>query len=98
MSLCFRERFLPSISGRALEVKGWKVKFLKLNLEIEREAQELLMQMAREKRADVLLISKQYKWYKNSAWYQIASKTASIRVCNPEYSIRDSLETDAGFV
>ena len=28
---------MPSVSGRALEVEGWEVKFLQLNLERGRE-------------------------------------------------------------
>ena len=46
-----------------------KVKFLQLNLGRGKEAQNLLMQTARERKADVLLISEQHKWSENSAWY-----------------------------
>ena len=56
------------------------------------------MHSARERGADVLLISEQYKWSKNSAWYQDASRRAEILVCNPDYGIGDFLETDAEFV
>ena len=63
-----------------------------------KEPQDLLMQSARERRADVLLISEQHKWSENSAWYQDASRRAGILVCSPDLSIGDSLETDAGFV
>ena len=63
-----------------------------------KEAQNLLMQTARERRADVLLISEQHKGSKNSAWYQDASRRAGILVCSPDLSIADFLETDAGFV
>ena len=52
----------------------------------------------RERRADVLLISDQYKWSENSAWYQDASRRAEILVCSPDLSIGDFLETDAVFV
>ena len=34
---------------------------------------------------------------RNSAWYQDASRRAGILVCSPDLSIRDFLETDAGF-
>ena len=47
---------LPNIKGGAPEVEGWKVKFLQLNLGRGKEAQNLLMQTAEERRADVLLI------------------------------------------
>ena len=47
---------MPNIQGGAPEVEGWKVKFLQLNLGRGKEAQNLLMQTARERGADVLLI------------------------------------------
>ena len=74
------------------------MKFLQLNLERGKEAQNLLMQTARERRADVLLISEQHKWSENSAWYQDASRRAGILVCSLDLNIADFLETDAGFV
>ena len=45
------------------------MQFLQLNLGRGKDTQDLLMQTAREREADVLLISEQYKWSKNSAWY-----------------------------
>ena len=89
---------MPNIQGGAPEVEGWKVKLLQLNLGRGKEAQNLVMQTARERRADVLLISEQRKWFENSAWYQDASKRAGILVCSPDLSIGDFMETDAGFV
>ena len=89
---------MPNIQGGAPEVEGWKVKFLQLNLGRGKEAQNLLMQTARESRADVMLISGQHKWSENSAWYQDASRRAGILVCSPDLSIGDFLETDTGFV
>ena len=86
------------IQGGAPEVEGLKVKFLQLNLGRGKVAQNLLMQTAREKRDDVLLISEQHKWSENSAWYQDASRRAGILVCSPDLSIAGFLETDAGFV
>ena len=74
------------------------MKFLQLNLGRGKDAQDLLMQTARERGADVLLISEQYKWSENSAWYQDASMRAGILVCNPDLGVGDFLETDAGFV
>ena len=74
------------------------MKFLQLNLGRGRDAQDLLIQTAREKRADALLISEQYKWSENSAWYQDASRRAVILVCSPHLSIGDFLESNAGFV
>ena len=56
------------------------------------------MQTARERGADVLLISEQHKWSENSAWHQDASRRAGILVYSPDLSIADFLETDAGFV
>ena len=56
------------------------------------------MQTVRERGANVLLISEQHKWSEQSAWYQDASRRAGILVCSPDLSIRDFLETNAGFV
>ena len=56
------------------------------------------MQTARERGADVLLISEQHKWSENSDWYQDAARRAGILVCSPHLSIGDFLETDARFV
>ena len=55
------------------------------------------MQTARERGADVLLMSEQHKWSENSALYQDASQRAGIVVCSPGLSIGDFLESDAGF-
>ena len=74
------------------------MKFLQLNLGRVKEAQNLLMQTAKERGADVLLISEQHKWSENSAWYQDASRRAGILVCSPDLSIGDFLKTDVGFV
>ena len=46
------------------------MKFLQPNLGRGKEAQNLLMQTDKEKGADVLPISEQHKWSKNSASYQ----------------------------
>ena len=56
------------------------------------------MQTARERGANVLLISGQQKWSANSTWYENASRRDEILVFSPDLSIRDFLETDAGFV
>ena len=56
------------------------------------------MQTARERRADVLFISKQHNSCENSAWYQNVSRRTGILVCNPDLSIEDFLKTDVGFV
>ena len=74
------------------------MKFLQLNLGRGKDGQDLLMQTAREKGADVLLISEQHKWSENSSWFQNASRRAGILVCNPDLSVGDFLESDAGFV
>ena len=74
------------------------MKFLRLNLGRGRDAQDLLMQTAREREADELLISEQYKWSENSSWFQDASRRAGILVCSPDLSVGDFLESDAGFV
>ena len=71
---------------------------MQLNLGRGKKAQNLLMQTARERGADLLLISEQHKWSENSAWYQDASRRAGILVCSPDLGIGDFLETDAGLV
>ena len=50
-----------------MEVERQELKFLQLNLGRGKDAQDLLMQTAKERGADELLISEQYKWYDNSA-------------------------------
>ena len=65
--------------------------FLQLNLGRGKDTQDLLMQTARERRADILLISEQYKWSEKSCWYQNASRRAGILVCCPDLSIGNSL-------
>ena len=95
---CVRERLLPGIPGRGSEVERQELKFLQLNLGRGKDAQDLLMQASRERGADVLLISEQYKWSENSAWYQDASRRADILVFNTDLGVGDFLETDAGFV
>ena len=64
-------------SRRASEIERQELKFLQLNLGREKDAQDPLMQTARERRADVLLISEQYKCSENSAWYQDATRRAA---------------------
>ena len=79
-------------------VERQEVKFLQLNLGRGRDAQDLLMQTARERGVDVLLISEQYKWSENSSWFQDASRGVGILVCSPDLSVGDFLESDEGFV
>ena len=62
-----RWRLLSGVLAIASEVERLEVKFLQLNLGRGKDAQGLLMQTARERGADVLLISEQYKWSENSA-------------------------------
>ena len=88
---------MPNIQGGAPEVEEWKVKFLQVNLGRGKEAQNLLVQTARQRRADFLLISEQHKWTDNCAWYQGASRRAGILVCRADLSIGDFL-IDSGFV
>ena len=76
----------------------WKVKFQQFNLGRGNGTQDLLMQTALERRADVSLKIEQYKWSKNSAWYQDALRRAGILVCSPELSIEDFPETDTSFI
>ena len=74
------------------------MKFLQLNLGSSKDAQGPLMQIARERGSDVLLISEQYIWSDNSACYQDASRRAGILVCSLHLSVGDFLESDAEFV
>ena len=62
-------RLLFGLPGRASEVERQELKFLQLNLGRGKDPQALLMQTARERGADVLLISEQYKWSENSSWF-----------------------------
>ena len=81
-----------------MQVERQELKFLQLKLKRGKGAQDLLMQTAWEREADVLLISEQCKWSENSAWFQNASRRAAILVCSPDLSVGDFLESDAGFV
>ena len=56
------------------------------------------MQTARERGADVLFISEQYKWSDNSSWFQDESRGAGILVYSPDLSVGDFLEFDARLV
>ncbi|XP_043475040.1 uncharacterized protein LOC122506788 [Leptopilina heterotoma] len=56
------------------------------------------MQTARERGADILLFSEQYRKPESSVWFEDASKRSGIQICNPDITIGDFLETDAGFV
>ncbi|XP_051170483.1 uncharacterized protein LOC127287535 [Leptopilina boulardi] len=56
------------------------------------------MQTARERAADVLLFSEQYRKPGFSVWFEDASRRSGIQVCNPDIAIGDFLETDKGFV
>ena len=67
------------------------MKFLQLNLGWGRDAQDLLMQTAKERGADVLLISEQYKWSENSSWFQDASRRAGILVSSPDLIVGNFL-------
>ena len=75
-----------------------RVGWVNCHIRERKEAQDLLMQSARKRGADVMLISEQHKWSENFVWYQDASRRAEILVCSPDLSIGDFLETDAGFV
>ena len=74
------------------------MKFLQLNLGRGKDAQDLLMQTAREGVADVLLIGEQYEWSENSAWFQDASRRGGGLVCSADLSVGDFLKSDAEFV
>ena len=74
------------------------MKFLQISLGRGKGAQDLLMQSAREREANLLLISKQYKWSENCAWFHEASRRAGIFVCSPDLSFGDFLKSDAAFV
>ena len=89
---------MPGVPARTPEVEGQEVKFQKLTLGRGKDAQNLLMQTARERAADVMLISEQYKWSENSACYEDASGRAGILICSPDLSVGDFLESDAGFI
>ena len=89
---------MPGVPGRTPEVEGQEMKFLQFNFGRGRDAQDLLMQTARERGANVLLMSEQYKWSENCAWYQDASSRAGILIYSPDLSVGDFLESDAGFV
>ena len=68
------------------------MKFLQLKLGRWKDAEDLLMQTARE------MSSELYKWSENSAWLQDASQRTRILVYSPDLSIGDFLESNAGFI
>ena len=55
---CIRWWLLSGLPGRASEVEKQELKFLQLNLGRGKDAQDLLMQTARERGADILLTNK----------------------------------------
>lgn len=73
-------------------------RFLQINLGRGREAQDLLMQVAAEKKADVLIISEQYKKPDTGLWFQDTSGKAAIVVLNSAMRIREVSEHTADFV
>ena len=58
------------------------MKFLQLNFGRVTDGLVLLMQTARVRGAEVLLISEQHNWSENSFWFQDASRRAGILVLN----------------
>lgn len=75
------------------------MKFLQINMQRSRAAQDLALQTARERGIDVLFFSEQYKKPDPSnSWFQDASARAGILVCNPAMTVSKFLEADMGFV
>ena len=59
------------------------IKILQANLNRSKVANDLLHQIAREKDADLLLISEQYVYGQTSPWYSDDLGTAAIWIPNP---------------
>lgn len=74
------------------------IKYLQSNLGRGREAQDLLKQTAMEKKADVLIISEQYRKPETGSWFQDQTTRAAIAVLNPSLKIRKVGEPAANYV
>lgn len=73
-------------------------RFLQINLGRGREAQDLLSQVAAEKKVDVLIISEQYRKPEIGAWYQDTTGKAAIAVPNNNIKIGEVSKPTADFV
>lgn len=74
------------------------LKYLQVNLGRGREAQDLLMQTAVERKVDVLLISEQYRKPELGCWFQDVSGRAAISVLNRELRVKEVGEQASNFV
>lgn len=72
--------------------------FLQINLGRGKQAQDLLMQVAREKDIDILLICEQYKKPSSAIWYQDKTSRAAIVGCSDKVRFSNFYETDKGYV
>lgn len=72
--------------------------FLQINLGRGREAQDLMVNNARQKNVDIILISEQYKKMDNKQWYQDSIGKASIYVRNSNLKINKIEENNENFV
>lgn len=74
------------------------IKYLQINLDGGRQAQDLLKQTALEKDIDILLINEQYQKQVTGTWFQDLTAKAAIAVLNPNLSIKEVNELSVNFV
>lgn len=74
------------------------IKFLQINLGRGREAQDLMIQKAREDNIDILLISEPYSKLPTCIWYEDTSHRAAILVQSRNANISEINESNFGFV
>ena len=71
---------------------------LQINLRKSKVAQDLLMQVAAERKIDVLLVSEQFGNLDTSSSYQDSSKRAGIIMHNKKLKVKAHQRTKFGFV
>ena len=73
------------------------LKFLQINLRKSRLAQDLLLQVAMERKIDMLIVSEQHNKSDQSTWYQDSSRRAGIIIINKKLVVSDFKNTKFGF-
>lgn len=74
------------------------LKFIQVNLGRGSRAQDLLLHTAKDRGADILLLTEPYRKLDSENWFQDDSGRAAIVVCNPARKVGKTKSTSNGFV